>query len=223
METPNRIKIDDADAATLRHFAEVTMGLEIKPGTNAPQMRAKIKQAVPDIDTIPALPAAPAPVVREGDTVQPQQQIVERIVYVERPAQTDAQAQATERPAAISRPASRELQHASLDMKVRVRVPKTDDKRRAKDVTLGVNGDIYRMQRGVWVELPYRFYLALDHAVEHSAVPDPERMNPITGEPIMVWEAVQSYPFEVDNTTLPSPEQIAEWEYATGSGFKNVA
>jgi len=222
METPNRVKIEDADVATLRHFAEVMMGLEIKPGTNAPQMRSKIKQAYPDLDTIPAIPAAPAPVVQQGDPTPPIQ-YVEKIVYMERPAQTDAQMQATERPAAISRPASRELQHASLDMKVRVKIPKTDDKRRAKDVTLGVNGDIYRMQRGVWVDLPYRFYLCLVDAVEHAAVPDPEKINPITGEPIMIWEPVQSYPYQVDTTTLPSDEQVAAWEEATGSGFKNVA
>lgn len=217
----NRIKIDEADAATLRHFAEVMLGLEVKTGTNATQIRAKIKQAAPDLDTVPALPSAPPPVVQPGDVAQPQ--VIEKIVYIDRPAQTAAQEQATERPAAISRPASRELTHASLDPKVKIRIDKTDDKRRAKDVTIGVNGDITQIQRGHWVEVPYRVYLALLNAVEHAAVPDPERINPVTGEPIMVWEPVQSYPFQVDNSTLPTPEQIAAWDDAVGSGFKNVA
>lgn len=220
----NRIKLNEADAATLRHYAEVSLGLEVKTGTNANQLRAKIKQAEPDCEYVPTLPGKPAPIVQQAPE-QPQvvERIVEKIVYLERPAQTDAQMQTTERPAAVSRPASRELMHPSMDPKVRVRVPKTDDKRRPKDVTLGVNGDIYRMQRGQWVDLPYRFYLALEDAVERAAVPDPERINPVTGEPLMVWEEVHSYPFEVDRTRFPSDAEIAAWEEATGSGFKNVA
>lgn len=220
----NRIKLDEADAATLRHYAEVSLGLEVKTGTNANQLRAKIKQAEPDCEYVPNLPGKPAPIVQQAPE-QPQvvERIVEKIVYVERPAQTDAQMQSTERPAAVSRPASAALQHASLDPKVKLKVPKTDDKRRPKDVTVGVNGDIYRIQRGPWVEVPYRVFLALDNAIERAAVPDPERINPITGEPIMVWEEVHSYPFEVDRTCFPSEAEIAAWEEATGSGFKNVA
>lgn len=214
------IKLDEADLPTLRHYAEVTLGLEVKSGTNTPTLRAKIKQAQPDCEHIPALPGAPPRVVQAGDPAPPVQ-IVEKIVYIDRPVPTAAQEAYTERPTAISRPASRELMHASLDPKVEVMIPKTDDKRRAKDVTIGVNGDITRLQRGVWVKVPYRVYLALRDAIEHAAVPDPEKINPITGEPIMVWEEVQSYPFQVKN--MPSDDEIAEWEHATGSGFKNVA
>ncbi|AXU17815.1 hypothetical protein C7W88_00065 [Novosphingobium sp. THN1] len=94
----NRIKLDEADAATLRHYAEVSLGLEVKTGTNANQLRAKIKQAEPDCEYVPTLPGKPAPIVQQAPE-QPQvvERIVEKIVYLERPAQTDAQMQSTER------------------------------------------------------------------------------------------------------------------------------
>lgn len=212
-----RIKIDEAEAKDLRYFAEVVMGLEIKDGTNANQIRAKLKQAGYTADTIPAPQAPPEPVVQ----------------YVEVPAAAPpppapavAEANLPEgetlaRPAAISRPASAALMHPSRDPKVLLMIPKTDDKRRAKDVTVGVNGDIFRMQRGTKIEVPYRVYLALEDAKEKAPVDHPTDINPLTGEPIKVWEEVHSYPFQIHR--MPSDEEIARWEAETGSGFKNVA
>lgn len=208
-----RIKIEDADAKDLRYFAEVTMGLEIKDGTNAAQIRAKLKQAGWQQDTIPARPAPPEPIVQQVFVPAPAPSPVAAPVALE--------GDTPERPAAVSRPASSALLHPASDPKVLVTIHKTDDKRRARDVTLGVNGDITQIQRGARVEIPYRVYLALENAKEKAAVPHETEINKITGEPIMVWEEVQSYPFSVHR--MPSDKEIADWEHATGAGFKNVA
>lgn len=206
-----RIKIEEADAKTLRYFAEVTMGLEIKDGTNAAQIRAKLKQAGYAADTIPAPAAPPEPIV----------QYVQVPAAAPAPVLAASDGEQVERPAAVSRPASAALMHPSQDPKVLLTVHKTDDKRRARDVVVGVNGDIFQIRRGTKVDVPYRVYLALENAKEKAAVPHETEVNKITGEPIMVWEDVYSYSFDVHR--MPSDEEIAAWEHATGAGFKNVA
>lgn len=212
METPEakaaaRIPLEDADMTTLKHFAELALGIEVKAGTNAAQIRAKIKQAMPDIKDVPPLPDPPAPIA----AAQPAPAAPPFPVEGENPAL---------RPAAVSRPASMALAHARFDPKVRLKIQKTDDKRRAKEVTVGVNGDVWRMQRGVEVEVPYRVYLALCDAKEHAAV-ETDQINPITQLPIMAWEEIPSYPFQV--LSMPSDAEIAAWHTATRDGFKQAA
>lgn len=205
---PTRIPLQDADLATLKHFAEAFLGIEIKPGTNAAQVRGMIGKAAPELKDVPPLPAPPAPIVQVAPApiAQP---VPQAVGEGEDPIA---------RPAAVSLPASTELLHPSMDPKVTIMVAATADKSRPKDVTVGVNGDIFRIQRGQKVDVPYRVYLALEDAKEKAPVPDPSgATNPFTGEPIMVWEEVHSYPFSVYKE--PSPEEVAAWHQRTGGGF----
>lgn len=211
-EPAKRIPIQDADIKTLKHFAEVQLGLDVPFGSNSRSVISKIKAAMPDCEDVPVLPEPPEPIVVIQAAPAPEPAPVPFVV----PEGEDP----LKRPAAISRPASGALAHASLDPKVTIEVAKTADKSRAHDVTISVNGDVTRLQRGVKVDVPYRVYLALKNAIEKQAI-ETDQVNPFTGQPIMSWEDVQSYPFQVHS--MPSDEAIAAWEAATGDGFKNAA
>ncbi len=218
---PARIPIDDADLPTLKHFAETALGLDIRHGTNATTVRTKIRQAIPDIKDVPPLAPAPAPIVAPAapviGAIGPAPEIVERAIAAGYDAATENPAV---RPAAVSRPATMALRNPKLDPKVTLTVNRTDDKRRAREVTVEVNGYTWRMQRGVKIELPYRAYLALDAAQEKVLV-ETDETNPITGLPVMDWQEQHSYPFMVHS--MPSAEEIAAWHAATGDGFANAA
>ena len=202
---PTRIPVQDADLATLKHFAESFLGIEIKPGTNAAQVRGMIGKAAPELKDVPPLPAPPAPIVQAIMPRPVQQPVGEGEDPIARPA-------------AVSLPASEELLHSSHDPKVEIMIAATNDKARPKDVTVGVNGDIFRIQRGKRVEVPYRVYLALEDAKERAPVPDPTgATNPFTGDPIMVWEEVHSYPFSTFK--MPSDDEVRAWHERTGGGF----
>jgi hypothetical protein len=207
---PERIPLADADMPTLKHFAETLLGIEVKTGTNAAQLRGKISAAAPELKDVPALPKPPEPMVMAAPPPAPAP-----AEYVPVEGENPAL-----RPAAISRPASQALMHPNLDPKVRIKIHKTDDKRRSKEVTVSVNGAVWRMQRGVEIDVPYRVYLALDNAKEKAAV-ETDDLNPVTKEPIMGWEEIHSYPFTVRQ--MPSDEEIDAWEIATGSGFAVAA
>lgn len=219
--TPARVPLEEADYATLKQFAGTMLGLEIKNGTNAAQVKAKILSVMPECKDVPAIVAPPEPIVRVVEVPAAPAAAPAPVVAAIPADYVPVEGEdPTKRPAAISRPASNELIHASLDPKVKLVIAKTDDKKRAREVTICVNGDVTRIQRGHEVNVPYRVYLALLNAKEKAAVPGDD-INPVTGDPIMVWEEVYSYPFSVH--AMPSAEEIAAWEAATGSGFKNVA
>lgn len=186
-----RIPIADADAATLRHFAGVTLGLEVNQSMNAVTLRSRIATVAPDLKDIPALPKPAAPI----DT---------------------GHAAAPDLPPAVEAPVVkaggvRTLIHYSKDPKVELTVAKTDDPRRPKDVTIAVNGDVWRLQRGKHISLPYRAYIALENAKEKAAV-EIDEVNSM-GIPIREWQEVYSYPFTVHK--MPSDEEIAAWRAAT--------
>ena len=209
-EEPTRIPIDEADFADLKHFATL-LGIEVKHGTNAAQLRAKIAACAPDVKDVPRpTPPAPPVVAQPDPATQPASEPAQAWpVDGEDPAR---------RPAAVSRPASRALLSHLNDPRVRIRINKTDDKRRARDVFVSVNGVTLGMQRGVEIDIPYRFYLALEHAKEKNAV-ETDEINPLTGQPVMSWEEVYSYPFMV--LAMPSKEEIEAWHEATKDGFQD--
>lgn len=209
MEQTNRIPLDDADLATLKHFAELALGIEIKDGTNSSQIRAKIKKAMPDLKDVPPIPAPPAPVVQQvaqasGDEEAP-------IVYNELGEAPSV------RPAAISRPATAALLHQVNDPRVEITIAKTAEKHRSKDVTVAVNGVTCRMKRGERINVPYRVYEALKNAIEKIQV-ETDEINPATGSPYYTYEEVQSYPFTVHR--MPSDDEIAAWHKKTDEGFQ---
>ena len=224
METPARIPLDEADFATLKHFAETQLGLEeIKDGTNLKTIRAKIRSAMPNCESIPPLPAPPAPIEPDEafQHAPVQAQFTPYSGEEPEPLQFNNVGEApAQRPAAVSRRPSRQLMHPSQDPKVTLRFHKTDDKRRAREVTFSVNGYVCRYRRGVDVEVPYRIYRAACNATEMAAV-ETDDINPFTGEPVMGWEDIQSYPFSI--VKLPPEEEIRAWNAATSGGFADRA
>lgn len=199
---PARIPLEDADLATLKHFAGVMLGLEIERTCNRAGVIAKIKTALPTCTDIPPIPAAPP--------------------MTPAPATTPATASdlPVERPSTLERAPSQGLLHPSRDPKVLIEIAQTSDTRRQRDVPVHVNGDVWMIQRGVQVEVPYRVYLALLNGIEKQAVETTEK-NPVTGDYLKEWRSVHSYPFMVHR--MPSAEEIAAWHAETDAGFKSVA
>tara|TARA_R110000782_G_scaffold13632_1_gene40137 strand:+ start:44 stop:634 length:591 start_codon:yes stop_codon:yes gene_type:complete len=176
-----KIAVEDADAAQLFYFATHVLGLEVKAGTNGPQLRAKIETAAPGTKEIEAPPAA---------------------VRATAAAPVDP---ATKKPRI---PAGRAGQHYSFDPKVTVRISPTSEQTRPRDVQLAVNGDVVICKRGEPIALPYRHYLALNQAVEMVGR-DTGEIHPQTGLPIIEFIEQHSYPFQ--ELEMPSDEEIAAW------------
>ncbi len=204
MTTPtNRIPIEEADLPTLKHFAETLLGIDVKDGTNLSQLRAKIGKAAPELKDVPPIPAPPAPVVQQA---APAEEQAPAIV----PARIDPPATA----------AKLKMMHQANDPRCEVKIAKSAEKHRSKDVTLSINGVTCRLQRGVWIDVPYRIYECLNNAVERVQVPGDE-INPMTGEPYYVWEQVHSYPFEARK--LPDDDALKAWHDAVDDGFQQPA
>lgn len=205
MSDTNMIALDDADFASLKHYAEVVLGLEVKAGTNGKQIAAKIRKADSSIETIPVVESNEQP-EQPGDVVE--------VTPVR--STTDAVAgKATP----ITR-SHADPMHSSNDPKVELTIAKTADKTRAKIADIMVNGVVFRIKRGERVAVPYRVYEALMNAKEKQAV-ESDEINPVTGEPFKEWEEVLSYPFNTHK--MPSDEEIAAWREATGETFQKAA
>lgn len=195
MTDTKRIPIEEADLATLKAFAELTLGIEVKTGTNAKQLRGQIQQAMPGVTDVPAL--AEKPVSTWGDPM----------------AKPDMQAAAARRAAEHAAKVEEAARNYSIhlpqnDPKVTVEFHRTADKSRAPDVTIGCDGYVCRYQRGKRVDIPYRIYLVAKDAIEKQAV-DTDEINPITNLPYKEWVDVPSYPMMVH--AMPSAEEIAAW------------
>lgn len=204
MDQVNKVSLDAADFPSLKHHAEVVLGLEVKTGTNAKQLIAKIQRADPSITEIP---------VAEGTASEQPGDVVEVT-----PVRSTTEANAGKVSPVTRRHA--DPMHSSNDPKVRLLVNKTADKTRAKIADIQVNGVVFRIQRGVEVDVPYRVYEALENAKEKAAV-DSDEINPQTGEPFKEWEEVYSYPFMVKS--MPSEEAIAAWRETTSENFQRAA
>lgn len=193
------IPIEQATAAQLRAFGEIHLGLEIPRTLNAATALAKIKQADPARTEITIEDPTPAASIASPAQV----------------AAMQAQVPLAAEPAVLK--AGGAMIHFTADPKVKLRVQKTGDATRAKDVTIGVNGDVWRLQRGQDVEVPYRVYLALENAKEHQAVETGE-LNAM-GVAAKEWQEVYSYPFQV--IEMPSKEAIAEWHARTDNAVSS--
>ena len=198
----DRIKIEDATMPQLTAFAEQAMGLEIKKGTNAVQIRGLLEKAGYAGDTITDM-TTPVQAVAATSEVLP-------AVEGENPEL---------RPAAISRPATRRLMSQVDDPRVVLTIHKTNDKTRSRDVTLSVNGVTTRIKRGETVDVPYRVFESLKNAIEKQPV-DTGEVNAM-GQPIIGWDDVLSYPYSVHK--LPTDEEVAKWHADTDSGFQQAA
>lgn len=188
MTDKKMIPIEEADFPSLRHYAETILGIEVKQGTNAANLRGKILSIDPKVKEIEEL-------MTPGSSGR-----AEAVVKELNPVNPNAKKQAYS------------LGNPVADPRVILTIEKTTDPLRDPNVTIGVNGYIWRAQRGVRISVPYRAFLALDDAVEKRAI-DTGETHPQTGLPIYRYEDVQSYPFVVHE--MPAPEEIAAWHKAT--------
>ncbi len=88
----------------------------------------------------------------------------------------------------------------------RLRIGTTSMPGGKEPVPVGVNGKTVVIQRNVDVDVPARYFFALENAIREEVTQDPK-----TGE-IDVTE-VTNYPFNV--ITRPEPEEIAAWREQT--------
>lgn len=212
--TPDMVSLDEADIHSLRHHATVTMGLDCSKSMNGQGLRAKIKQADAGIENIPVF-------IPTGEGTP-------RADTAATPAASGPQQHATANGKPIPRSATPltnldeidDPMHHKHDPRVGIVLFKTDDKRRSRDVQVGVNGVGFVMNREVEVFVPYRVYLALRDAVETAYV-DGDDLNPVTGEPFKVATQIESYPFRV--THMPGQEEIDAWTAMTSRTFQKAA
>lgn len=189
MTTKTKVSIADASAAQLRWYANTVLGLdEIKKGTSAANIIGKIHAVSPNLAEIevPEDLAEDAP----AQAVSPK-----GVTMADVKSASDI-------------PAGRPGQHFRFDPKVTLEVNRTNDKRRAKRVFVTCNGDTIEIQRGVPVQIPYRFYLVMLDAVEKVSI-ELDEINPVTGLPLRQWVEQQSYDFNVK--AMPSQEEIDAW------------
>lgn len=185
MTDKKMVAIGDADYTSLKHHASTILGLDIKSGTNSNGLRAKIA------------------------TVAPHTTEIEQIGSNEPGAVTEV---AVPAPAAIATGKPKySAGSPTSDPKVKLIIRKTDDPTRDKNVTVSVNGAVWRMMRGQPIDVPYRVYCALNDAVEKRAILMEEEGS--FGLPKYEYQEVNSYPFEV--LSMPSDEEIAAWQLAT--------
>lgn len=213
-DTLELVALDEADIASLRQFASVTLGLEVRPGTNGPQLRGLIQKADPTISQVPVyVPEGPG-VPRGAAPAKPSVSGAVRPAITANGQPVEAEPASTGWASSVADP-----MHHSHDPRVLISISRTDDKRRTKDVTVQVNGVTFIIQREQEVPVPYRVYLALRDALENAAV-DGDEVNPVTGDPIKVWAKVPSYPFSV--IEKPPQAEVDAWLERTSRNFQNV-
>lgn len=210
---PQMVAIDEADIASLRNFATVHLGLEIKPGTNGAQIRGIIAKADNTVSEIPVFIPEGAGTPRQAPPTAPA-----TTGAVRNPVTADGAPVEQERSASMASDIADPMHH-SHDPKITINISRTDDKRRTKDVTVSVNGVAFVIHRDKDVRVPYRVYLALKDAMEDAAV-DGDEINPVTGDPIKVWTKVPSYPFSV--IEWPDKSEIEAWKERTSRTFQNA-
>lgn len=187
------VPLAEADFATLRQYA-LAIGIEVKHGFNSAQLRARIEHAEPGVTDIPLTigDAPPSPAAEASAAPDNVTSIADAV---------------TAAPATAPRYS---VNNPSADPKVAIRVHKTSDPTREKEVTIIVLGHVTRIRRGEKVEVPYRVFKALDTAIEKRAVPS-DRVNSF-GTVEYDYEEVHSYPFDV--LAMPPAEEIAAYDAA---------
>lgn len=175
MTTTKKIPINEATADQLREYCEVFLGIHVSPnpGTKPETIKAKILQAKPDIEFIEN-EVEEEPAVPEG--AAPQKVDGAKRGYGPGTSQ--------------------------FDPKVKIRINQSEGPGGNRGVPVGVNGQIMILPRGEVIEVPYRYYLALDQAVQATYHQDPKTHEPIAS-------VGHSYPFQV--IQMPPQEDIEAW------------
>lgn len=185
-----KVKLDDASNAQLRYYCEGVLNLDgIKKGQQDSFLIAKIRAVHGDDCTEIELPEAAQHMTGPSNAA----------VDIAPRGEGDI-------------PSGPEGQHYRYDPKVELTIAPTNDKTRAREVQVAVNGDAFIMQRGKKILVPYRVYLALDAAIE-KVTRDTDEINPQSQMPVKEWVDQPSYPFTVHK--LPSDDEIAAWHKRT--------
>lgn len=179
-----KIPIAEATNAQLLYYAQSILNIDVKAGANTATLVAKIEQAQPDITEIS---------VRAEDSAKP-------VAVAIAPESEAAPAPAI--------PTGIEGNHWKFDPVVRLKILPASDNFRSREVPIPVGGDLFLAKRNVEIDLPYRFYEALDHAIEMVAN-DTDEIHPDTQLPIKEYVDQHSYPFFV--ISEPSPADLAAW------------
>ena len=188
------VPLNEASNIQLRWYASTALNIDgIKSGQQNGVLIGKIKAVAPDLEQIAV------PEFLEADPTT-------GVIQVGAPTPPDA-------PAIISTLHPRQAAHYRFDPKVKVFVGEAYDGTRVKEVQLSVCGDTLTIKRGSTVEIPYRFYLALQQSIERF-FRDTDEMNPLTGMPI---KEIVERPTVAHSLAgpLPSAEEIAEFHKRT--------
>lgn len=200
MSKMKTVSIQEASNASLRWYAGTKLGLDdIKKGQQSAFLIGKIRSVEPDVDMIS--------VPEEGENVATTTDTLEAL-QARREAENEAAAQVFD----PEQPQSRESLHQKNDPKVVINVARTNDKTRPRRVFLTCNGSTIEIQRGVDVEIPFRFLETLQNAVEKRSL-ETSDTNPVTGLPIREWAEQKSYDFQI--VSMPSAEVIKAWHERT--------
>lgn len=180
------IPLAEATVEQLRQFANGYLGLFFPPNTSEATIRAKIDAAW-DKPTIAVMEAdEDAPLFAEEDNAP-------------KPAVASAPT-----PAQPLRPFALDVTSRG-DPKVRLIVQEQAGPGGKRPVFVGVNGVSFTIPRGKEVEIPYRYYAALNDAIE-----DRHEQDEQTGE--INTSRVPSYPFQI--VMLPPQAEVDAWNEA---------
>ena len=158
------VQWDEATLEELKMFAAQVLGMSVHPKIGEDKLRGKIRMAYPgDTITIMALD--------DEDSA---------------PADAPVAASAEPTDGKALRGSS-----AAGDPMVTITIAETDSAGGKRPVFVGVNGVGMLIPRGKQVDIPYRFYLALTHAIKTTYEQDEA-----TGE--IISSDVPSYPFGVN-------------------------
>lgn len=181
--------IETAKFIDLKAYAELHLGLEVPVGTSRQTLTQQIKEIEPDITEIPEAGDSP-------DT-GPEDVKVSGAGSVK-----------------IGGNSGAPETHYSNDPVVMIRVASTREPGGNRAVFVGVNGDGFLIQRDRDVNVPYRVYEALEHALE-------ERYEFIDGgpgeRPSLEPREAHSYAFNIRR--MPSDEEVEAWRARVADTF----
>lgn len=100
--------------------------------------------------------------------------------------------------------------HYRNDPTIEINIQNNPENGGSQPVPVCVNGDHITIQRNQWITIPYRFYKALELAVQKDWRQEP---NAVTGKPDTIIEDRNAYQYGVRNP--PTREEIAAWEERT--------
>lgn len=172
----NRIALADATEAQMREFATNHLGLEVKPSDNASKLRVAIAKAWSE----------PTIIVSEAGAAQ---------------AQTEAVSAKPKAAAPVRSSGALVPKDSHKDPRVTLIVARQEGPGGDRPVEVAVNGTLILIPRGEPVTIAYRYYEALNNAVQ--TIYEQDRDGEVIGRD------VHAYPFQV--MAMPTPDEVSAW------------